>query len=138
MRHNLPNGDPAVILDRALTVLLAHLERAKLAATNQPRKGRELMLGSRYVPAAVRRAVWARDGGQCAFVTTSGRRCQERGFLEFHHSAPYAAGGEATVATIELRCRAHNLYEAELDFGTSVRLHGHGRHETRTSTAGDH
>jgi len=68
----------------------------------------------------------------------SSRRCQERGFLEFHYSAPYAAGGEATVATIELRCRTHHLYEAELDFGTSVRHRGHGRHETRTSTADDH
>jgi hypothetical protein len=29
----------------------------------------------------------------------------------------YAAGGEATEANIELRCRAHNAYEAELDFG---------------------
>jgi hypothetical protein len=82
MRHTIPNGDPAVIVDRALTVLLAQLERTKLAATDSPRKGRELTLGSRHVPARVRRAVWARDGGQCAFVSLNGHRCQERGFLE--------------------------------------------------------
>ena len=120
MRHAVPDGDPAVILDRAVTVLLAHLERTKLAATNRPRAGRELTLGSRHVPAAVRRAVWARDGSQCAFVSTDGRRCQERGFLEFHHTVPYITGCDATVETIELRCRAHNLYEAELDFGPAV------------------
>jgi 5-methylcytosine-specific restriction endonuclease McrA len=63
---------------------------------------------SRYIPAAVRRAVWARDGGQCAFVAANGRRCPERGFLEFHHVEPYAAGGAATVDNIQLRCRSHN------------------------------
>ena len=136
MRHTIPDGDPAVILDRALTVLLAQLERTKLAATERPRNARELMLGSRHVPAAVRRTVWARDRGQCAFVAASGRRCQERGFLEFHHSAPYAAGGEATVATIELRCRAHNLYEAELDFGPSTRRRDHREQQGASHDAG--
>ena len=68
-----------------------------------------LSRGSRHVPAAVRRAVWIRDGGRCAFVAENGRHCTERGFIEFHHTAPYAAGGEATVDSIELRCRAHNL-----------------------------
>ena len=43
-------------------------------------------------------------------------RCTERAFLEFHHRQPYAAGGKATVDNIELRCRAHNAYEAQLFF----------------------
>jgi hypothetical protein len=30
---------------------------------------------------------------------------------------PYADGGETTVENIELRCRAHNAYEAEQYFG---------------------
>jgi 5-methylcytosine-specific restriction endonuclease McrA len=121
MRHTIPNGDPAAIIDRALTVLLAQLERTKLAATDRPQKGRDPTPGSRHVPARVRRAVWARDEGRCAFISADGRRCQERGLLELHHTTPYAAGGEATVETIELRCRAHNLFEAEIDFGPSVR-----------------
>ena len=131
LRHTIPNGDPAAIVDRALTVLLAGIERTKLAATARPRPRADVSLDSRrasadapprsrHVPAHVRRAVWARDGHQCAFVSASGRRCQERGFLELHHTTPYAAGGKATIATIELRCRAHNLYEAELDFGPST------------------
>ena len=37
--------------------------------------------------------------------------------LEFHHCEPNAIGGEATVANVSLRCRAHNVYEAELAFG---------------------
>jgi hypothetical protein len=132
MRHAIPKGDPAAIIDRALTVLLAQLERAKLAATDRPRQGRMPTLGSRHVAAAVRRAVWARDEGRCAFVSGDGRRCQERGFLEVHHTVPYVAGGEATVETIELRCRAHNLYEAELDFGPAVRMRRSAREAPAT------
>jgi hypothetical protein len=44
-------------------------------------------------------------------------RCTETTFLEYHHVRPYAAGGEPTAANIELRCRAHNAYEAALFFG---------------------
>ena len=68
------------------------------------------------MPAAVRRAVWARDGGQCAFIGANGR-CRETGFLEFHHVVPYASGGATSVENLQLRCRAHNAYEAERDFG---------------------
>jgi 5-methylcytosine-specific restriction endonuclease McrA len=123
LRHALPGGDPAVLFDRAMTALLSELERTKLARTDRPRQSPMLTLGSRHVPAAVRRAVWTRDGGRCAFVGANGRRCTARGFIEFHHTAPYAAGGAATVDSIELRCRAHNLYEGALDFGPAVRRH---------------
>lgn len=67
----------------------------------------------------VRREVWRRDQGQCAFVGVRGR-CAERGFLEFHHVEPCAEGGAADAGNIELRCRAHNQYEADLFFGADV------------------
>jgi hypothetical protein len=134
MRHSVPNGDPAALFDRALTVLLAELERGKLAAASRPRGNRPSAVAtlaeaaaeaeapaarrrrSRHIPAAVKRAVWTRDGGRCAFVGHSSR-CTETGFLEFHHVVPYAAGGPAVVENIELRCAAHNAYEAEAYFG---------------------
>jgi hypothetical protein len=119
LRHTIPSGDPAAILDRALTLLLAQIDRRKIAATDAPRAARDVAPGSRHIPAAVRRAVWARDEGRCAFVGEAGR-CTERGFLEFHHVAPYAAGCDARVETIALRCRAHNQYEALLDFGADA------------------
>ena len=75
---------------------------------------------SRHIPSAVKRAVWRRDGGQCAFVSTVGRRCTERAFLELHHIHPHALDGPATVANISLRCRRHNAYEAGLVFGPRV------------------
>jgi hypothetical protein len=77
---------------------------------------------SRRPPAAVKRAVWLRDLGRCAFVGTTGHRCNERRFVEFHHVDPYALGGEATVDGIQLRCRRHNDYEGRLYFGERRRI----------------
>jgi 5-methylcytosine-specific restriction endonuclease McrA len=107
----------ATIFDRALTTLLDDLERKKCAATERPRRRRGGGKGSRHIPSAVKRAVWARDGGCCAFVGQGGRRCGSRAFLEYHHVKPYEEGGEATVENIQLRCRAHNGYEAQLYYG---------------------
>ena len=88
LRHQVPDGDPAVVFDRALTLLLQDLERKKLAAARRPRPAHASAPGSRHVPAAVRREVWKRDEGQCAFVGDA-RRLTERGFLEFHHVVPF-------------------------------------------------
>ena len=116
LRHTVPNGDPAEIFDRALTLLVTHLERTKLASVQRLRAPRPAVAVSRHIPASVRRAVWTRDGARCAFVGNQGR-CAERGFLELHHVVPFAHGGAATVDNIQLRCRAHNQFEAEDVFG---------------------
>jgi hypothetical protein len=112
----------AEIIDRALTVLLEDLARKKFAATDRPRASRGTAPGSRDLPAKVQRVVSLRDGGRCAFVGKGGRRCNERAFIEFHHLDPYGVGGEPTVENIELRCRAHNAYDADLFYGRSTRL----------------
>jgi hypothetical protein len=118
--REIPDGDPAAIFDRALTLLLAKVEKTKLGVAARPRSNRFIRSGTdkpRTTPKAVRRVVWRRDGGQCAFVSSSGRRCTERKYLEFHHVHPYARGGPATVDNISLRCRRHNQHEAALIFG---------------------
>ena len=119
LRHALPSGDVAEIFDRAVTLLVDQLERQRFAQTARARATTPSAGPSRHIPAAVRRAVWRRDGGCCAFVGTEGR-CGERAFLELHHVEPYAVGGAATVENIELRCRAHNAFEARLFFGPDV------------------
>src|SRR5207248_4153749 len=68
----------------------------------------------------VKREVWARDGGRCAFVGVNGR-CTERGFLEYHHVQPFADGGLSVAENLQLRCRAHNAYEAGQWFGPLFR-----------------
>jgi hypothetical protein len=114
-RHAIPSGDPAEIFDRALTLLLQDLARRRCAAAVSPRAARGAAGGSRHIPASVKREVWRRDDGRCAYTGRHGR-CTERSFLEYHHVQPYAAGGAATAANIELRCRAHNAYQASLFF----------------------
>ena len=122
LRHAIPSGDPAVVFERALDLLISHAERQKFALAARPRDARSTARRSRHIPAVVKRAVWARDQAQCAFVGATGR-CSERGFLEFHHVRPYADGGSSvTAANIELRCRAHNRYEAAVYFGVTAEI----------------
>lgn len=143
MRHSLPNGDLVAVVERALQLLVEHLERrkfAKMTRSESPRSESSRSAASRakssrsksprspplhsasrdsssrHLPASVRRAVWKRDGGRCAFIGPHGR-CSESGRLEFHHLVPFARGGAATASNIALRCRAHNAYEGELCFG---------------------
>ena len=84
--------------------------------------------GSRYVPAEVRREVFARDGEQCAYVGPDGDRCPARAYLELDHGRPKAHGGSETAANLRVRCRAHNALYAEQVFG---RAHVAGRMDFR-------
>jgi hypothetical protein len=118
LSHQLAPGDLAAVVDRALEALIGQLEQRKFAATAKPRPRRSTA-NPRYIPAHVRRSVWARDGGQCTFVSATGKRCPARSRLEFDHLDPVARGGQATVARMRLRCRAHNQYAAECTFGTA-------------------
>jgi hypothetical protein len=102
MRHTNPKGDPAVIFDRAITMLLNSLEKARLGATDRPRRNaRTPSQTSRHVPAAVKREVSRRDRGRCAFVGDAGR-C----------------------------CRAHNGYEAEQWFGPLIAREAQSAYES--------
>ena len=128
LRREIPSGDPGLIFERAVELLLAKVEKEKLGKATRPRKPPVIRSGtdspgwadvtsSRTIPNEVKRVVWERDSGCCAFVAASGHRCSERSFLEFHHLIPYALGGQATVDNIALRCRRHNQYEARQAFG---------------------
>jgi len=114
LAHTTRRGDLAEIFDRALTMLVADLERKKLAAVARPRASRVPSADSHTIPAGVRRTVSVRDGGRCAFVAGDRRRCGERRGLEFHHVIPYGVGGMPTADNIALRCPCHNRYEAEV------------------------
>jgi hypothetical protein len=125
LRREIPDGDPGAIVERALALLLAKVEKDKLGAASKPRPirpGTDSLIRtpivlSRDIPNGVKRAASHRDGGQCAFVAPDGRRCTERAFVEYHHVRTHAQGGPATVQNISLRCRRHNQYEAQLVFG---------------------
>jgi len=133
LRHAVPDGDTGAVVERALTALIEQLAKKKFAAAAQPRpakprSAKQTADDTRHIPAGVKRAVWLRDGGRCAFTGEGDRRCSAHGLLEFHHVKPYGVGGEPTVQNIALRCRAHNAYESEWFYG---RRFGQSEHEAR-------
>ena len=76
MRHSIPNGDPAAIIDRALTLLVDDLEKRRMAQVQHPRAAKK---GGCVVAPRARRGSPSGVGarcGRCAFV---GRRGQVRG-----------------------------------------------------------
>jgi hypothetical protein len=131
LRREIPDGDAGRIFEHALALLAEKVERTKMGTAARPRSSRVVRAvirpgadkaGSRksrprHIPNEVKRAVWWRDRAQCAFVSNAGHRCTERSYLELHHIQPYAMDGPATVDNISLRCRRHNQFEAELEFG---------------------
>ena len=123
LSHQIPSGDVAEILDRALDALIEKLEKRKCARARRPRPSKRSSNNPRHIPAHVRRAVWERDQGQCTFVSEAGRRCPPRTRLEFHHVVEVARGGRASVTGVRLRCRAHNQYGAECTFGAEFMRH---------------
>ena len=92
LRHRIPGGDVGAIFERALTVLLTQLHRTRHALVDRPRLTSRSSGAGRHVPAAVKRA----------------------------DVVPFADGGATSADNLELRCRAHNAYEAERWFGAPI------------------
>ncbi|MES1176220.1 MAG: HNH endonuclease [Myxococcales bacterium] len=132
LSHAEPKGDLQAVMKRGLEALRGELLKKKFGVGRKSCRTRltirepSAVLGSsaglslkrsRHVPAAVAREVYVRDEGRCTFCADDGRRCGERRLLQLDHVIPHAAGGEATVGNLRLRCRAHNLYAARVHFG---------------------
>ena len=120
MRSSVPDGDLAAIVEQAVTEKLQRLEARRFARTQAPRKTLSQSRTSpatRQIPAAVKRAVYERDGGRCRYEDEQGRRCTARQGLEFHHRRPFGHGGDHSVENVSLACKCHNGYLAEVDYG---------------------
>jgi len=116
----MPGVDLASMIEKAVTEKLERVEAKRYGKVKNPRKTLEdadTAPGVRGIPAAVKRFVWARDGGQCTFESVTGRRCPERRGLEFHHDDPYGFGGDRSASNVRLMCGAHNMHLAEKDYG---------------------
>jgi hypothetical protein len=120
LSHKLPGARLEDIFHECLRLAISvHLKRKRGGDRPRKRAPKAAAPGTvepRTPPAAVRREVWARDGGTCAFVAADGRRCNSTHQVEYHHVVPWPRG-PSTVANIELRCHTHNIYEAERDLG---------------------
>jgi hypothetical protein len=117
MRHQVPDGDLGKILSKAISALLAQVRKQKFAETSTPRAKRAAEHPSRHIPAAIRRAVWQRDGGRCTYVSAEGRRCDSKEFIEFDQDNTWEWSRTHSAESITLRCRAHNQLRARQDFG---------------------
>jgi hypothetical protein len=139
LRHQIPSGDLAEVFDRAITDLVQKLLARKLGLTRSPRTSTAEagQKRRRYVPAAVRRSVALRDGLQCAFVSSDGKRCSERAWLELQHDDPFAKGGEHDPEQMRLLCRAHNQHLADREYGVAFMAEKRAQAGTRADTQVD-
>jgi hypothetical protein len=119
LSHAVPNGDLSTLFERALDALIEQ-ETKRRRGAGKPRKRRPLADGSRHIPVEIRRQVWERDGGQCTFLDSDGRRCSARRFVTYEHLIPFALGGLPTIENLCLRCKAHNLHAARQVFGAET------------------
>jgi hypothetical protein len=129
LSHKIPNGELGAVLREAIRCgIEKHGKRKGAVASSRksPAAGDEEAVvskdgsavpASQYIPAAVRREVWKRDGGRCTFVGPDGCRCDSRWQLEMDHIVPPVLGGTSTVDNVRLRCRGHNLLHAENVYG---------------------
>jgi hypothetical protein len=120
LSHQIPDGDLALVLHECLRIAAGVLTKRRKGAGKPapaPTEPSRAQARTRHIPASVRDEVWRRDEGRCAFVAETGRRCNSRWQVEFHHRIPFARGGPSTVDGLELRCRRHNQRAAELDYG---------------------
>ncbi|HEX9772724.1 MAG TPA: HNH endonuclease signature motif containing protein, partial [Steroidobacteraceae bacterium] len=116
LRHAVPDGDVADVLDRALDALIEKVHKRKNGKVDKPRKAKPSN-DPRHVPSAVKREVVRRDGDRCAFVAPDGTRCSCTSWLEFDHVIPVARGGTSTVDNVRQLCQLcrarHNPHYAE-------------------------
>jgi hypothetical protein len=135
MSQSLRDATPDQVLREALQALLE--KQAKLRGqVDKPRKTVEVApvatqapadaprhrrTGPRAaIPAAVKRAVWARDGARCCWPLDGGGTCGSTHRLELDHVVPWARGGEATVDNLRIVCHRHNAAAARAAFGAQV------------------
>ncbi len=69
------------------------------------------------ITAAVRRAVWERDGGRCCWPLDGGGVCGSTHQLELDHIVPWARFGGRVEENLRLTCHLHNALAARKVFG---------------------
>lgn len=121
MRHSVPDGDLAKIIERGLDLLITEVKKQRFGIGRKARTPATQPAlstsATRHVPDALKRKVYERDGGRCTYVADDGRRCNETGGLEFDHKDGFARTRAHSVEGLRLRCRPHNQYAADEMYG---------------------
>ena len=106
--QNPPGQDTKSLLMDCVNQVLASREPKKPRPSNF--RGGVQSKNRRHIPAAVKREVMARAGGQCEFVSeVNGQRCCAQHDLEYDHRKPIAHGGDSTLDNLRVLCRNHNV-----------------------------
>ena len=117
LSHKLPRKDLAAVLHEAIRCgIEKHGKRQGAVKPARKVKARPPKDPS-FVSAELRRQIWERDQGRCAWVGPDGKRCDSRWQVEVDHVDPAARGGKATLDRLRLLCRGHNLLHAEDVYG---------------------
>ncbi len=128
LAHKFPGGELGAVLREAVQCALekhgkrkgaVEPSRKKKSPRREERAADEKVrpAGREPISAAVRREVWKRDGGQCAWRSEDGHRCGSTWKLELDHLVPAALGGPSTVENLRVCCRTHNQLHADHAFG---------------------
>lgn len=88
---------------------LADIALEKLEKNDAPLLSAHKVKHSRYIPAAVKRALPWKEG--CNY-TGAGRRCGSRYGLQVDHIHDYAGGGTNAPENLQLLCGAHNRFKS--------------------------
>ena len=132
LRHKYPKGNLEDIIDEALELLLEKKDpqrkiqkkqlTKKEVSQKEPVASLEMpmtlsdTLRSRYVPEKTKQIIWERDEGRCSYVSSEGKHCGDKNFIELDHVRPWALGGNSTIENLRLLCRTHNQWRAEKTF----------------------
>ena len=117
MMHRNPTGDLKAVVMTAVRAIREELERQIHAQTTRPAQKAPSVTKTQGISRAVRRQVFARDGHRCTYTNKKGDRCPATARLELHHIVSPHHGGSNDADNLCVRCRPHNLWHAEQDFG---------------------
>jgi hypothetical protein len=114
--HAQPGASAEKVLEAALDLLLAQQAKRR-GEVKKPQKNPRPAKNPGHIPAAVRREVWSRDEGKCAWPLDSGGICGSTTRVEIDHIVPRGRGGPSTIDNCRLTCAAHNQFAARQVYG---------------------
>ena len=128
LAHKIPDGDVGTVLREAVRCAIERhgkrkgavepSRKRKTAPSKESDSGEKQRPAAReHIPAVVRREVWKRDGGRCAWRSPDGHLCGSTWKVEVDHIEPVALGGRSTADNCRLLCASHNQLHAEQIFG---------------------
>jgi 5-methylcytosine-specific restriction endonuclease McrA len=113
--HVQPGATKEQVIEAALDLLLEK-HASRRAEVKRPQKSPRPAKPD-HVTAAVKRAVWTRDGGKCQWPVDGGGICGSTSKVEIDHVRPRGKGGPSTVENCRLLCKGHNLEAARQAYG---------------------